>query len=414
MDRAAFHHKLETALKNLRDIARLRATDLSTIFVPNAAPGQRGWELNAFLLRRINELSPSDEDRDSWPWRRFNLLTLRFVNDLPVEEIATTLQLSQRHTYRQLERAIDEFAEALWAEFNPRISETTLEGEEPGNAQADSLDLLYQESASILQHEASASLAQVVSNVSDVLGPILAGGAIEVTRSIPPDLPAVSLNPEILRQFLLGLLGHLIQRTDIAALHLRAQEAAGEVGLTVRVQWRPGEAKPARESSLALDRVSAQFAALQGVRTEIVEESDGTPCFCIYLPADKPQAVLVVDDNPDVGLLLRRYLLVGGYQPIIATTAAEAIALARSQPFYAVTLDLMMDNKDGWDVLQTLANDVRTEHIPVIVCSVLDQKDLALMLGASAFLRKPIMPDALLQALADIKPRRPVSVAASE
>jgi len=124
--------------------------------------------------------------------------------------------------------------------------------------------------------------------------------------------------------------------------------------------------------------------------------------------------VLVVDDNPDVGLLLRRYLLVGGYQPIIATTAAEAIALARSHPFYAVTLDLMMDNKDGWDVLQTLANDVRTEHIPVIVCSVLDQKDLALMLGASAFLRKPVMPDALLQALAEVKPRRPGPAATSE
>ena len=58
-----------------------------------------------------------------------------------------------------------------------------------------------------------------------------------------------------------------------------------------------------------------------------------------------------------------------------------------------------MPDQDGWDVLQTLANQPETRHIPVIVCTVLSAKELALSLGAAFFLEKPITEKALISTL---------------
>lgn len=414
MDRAVFGRKVEVALRNLRDTARLGATGLSKVFVPEAPPGQGGWQLNAFLLRRISELSPVGDAQDSWTWRRFNLLTLRFVNEMPIDQIALTLRLSQRHVYRQLERALEEFVEALWQEFHPRIAETEPQNEDASSEPADADDLLSQELANILQVGGSASLSQVVLDVECLLRPALGRRAIALTCEIAPDLAPISLSPEILRQFLLKLIGHLIQRPGVTGLSLHTQGAEGSVDLVLQIHRTTREGPDMRPSDeeLSLGKALAPFDRLRNVRTEVLKEGRHVVGVRVCLPTDQRLAVLIVDDNADVALLLRRYLLLGGYEPVIATTAAEAIALARSRQFYAITLDLMMNDRDGWDVLQTLANDVRTEQIPVIVCSVLDQKDLAFLLGASAFLRKPVRSEDLLQALAEIKLCRPAPAAA--
>ena len=111
------------------------------------------------------------------------------------------------------------------------------------------------------------------------------------------------------------------------------------------------------------------------------------------------RAVLVVDDNEDVLELCRRYLAPHGYGVITATTAEEAIDLAAQLQPFAITLDLMLPGQDGWDALQALLNRPDTQRIPVIICSVLKQRELALSLGATAFLEKPVTEQGLLAAL---------------
>jgi CheY-like chemotaxis protein len=59
----------------------------------------------------------------------------------------------------------------------------------------------------------------------------------------------------------------------------------------------------------------------------------------------------------------------------------------------------MIPDRDGWDLLQVLLNQPDTQHIPIIICSVLKQKELALSLGATAFLEKPISEQSLLSVL---------------
>jgi CheY-like chemotaxis protein len=109
--------------------------------------------------------------------------------------------------------------------------------------------------------------------------------------------------------------------------------------------------------------------------------------------------VLVVDDNEDVLELFQRYLVPHQYRVVTAKAVQEGLDLAiRLQPD-TITLDLMMPEQDGWDLLQALLNRPDTRHIPIIVCSVLKQKELALSLGATAFLKKPVTELQLLSAL---------------
>jgi CheY-like chemotaxis protein len=69
----------------------------------------------------------------------------------------------------------------------------------------------------------------------------------------------------------------------------------------------------------------------------------------------------------------------------------------------------MMNQEDGWDVLQELTHDPLTATVPIVVCSVLDQQELALMLGATAFLKKPVMAEDLLQTLDQLAQQTPSS-----
>ena len=68
----------------------------------------------------------------------------------------------------------------------------------------------------------------------------------------------------------------------------------------------------------------------------------------------------------------------------------------------AILLDIMMPQRDGWTLLGQLREHPDTHAIPVIVCSILPQEQLALVLGAAAFLRKPVSRADLLRALAQL------------
>jgi CheY-like chemotaxis protein len=67
---------------------------------------------------------------------------------------------------------------------------------------------------------------------------------------------------------------------------------------------------------------------------------------------------------------------------------------------YAITLDVLMPGKDGWQVLQELKNCPETHDIPIVICSILSEEGRGFSLGAADYLVKPIMEDELLNALA--------------
>jgi CheY-like chemotaxis protein len=112
--------------------------------------------------------------------------------------------------------------------------------------------------------------------------------------------------------------------------------------------------------------------------------------------------VLVIDDNDAMRLLCRVNLELDGFDVLEAAEGHEGIDLARAELPDAILLDLMLPTLDGWEVLDELQSDPRTEQIPVVLLSGVGDPDLrreGLDLGALATLSKPLDPTALPETL---------------
>jgi GAF domain-containing protein/CheY-like chemotaxis protein/anti-sigma regulatory factor (Ser/Thr protein kinase) len=109
--------------------------------------------------------------------------------------------------------------------------------------------------------------------------------------------------------------------------------------------------------------------------------------------------LLAIDDDPDAIYLLQENLRDAGYQVVGAANGDEGIAKAKELRPAAITLDVMMPNKDGWQVLHDLQSDPETNAIPVILLTIVDKKPLGYQLGAADYLLKPLDADAVQNAL---------------
>src|SRR5262249_4746 len=100
--------------------------------------------------------------------------------------------------------------------------------------------------------------------------------------------------------------------------------------------------------------------------------------------------VLVIDDDPNAHLLIERTLKHEGYSLCFAWNARDGLRLARELRPAAITLDVMMPETDGWSVLSLLKADPELSRIPVIMVTIVSEKEMGFALGASEYLLKPI------------------------
>ena len=110
-------------------------------------------------------------------------------------------------------------------------------------------------------------------------------------------------------------------------------------------------------------------------------------------------AVLVIDDDPTVRELLQRSLTKEGIRVVCAAGGEEGLRLARELQPTAITLDVMMPGMDGWAVLTALKADAALADIPVIMLTIVDDKNLGYALGAADYLTKPVDRDRLVAIL---------------
>jgi signal transduction histidine kinase/DNA-binding response OmpR family regulator len=119
------------------------------------------------------------------------------------------------------------------------------------------------------------------------------------------------------------------------------------------------------------------------------ESEASPPPIAIYSPHDDT-AVLVIDDDPDVRQLLQRHLSAEGFRVLTAAGGEEGLRIARQVRPRAITLDIMMPGMDGWSVLSELKKDPDLAHVPILLCTILDDRNMGFALGASEFLTKPV------------------------
>jgi len=110
------------------------------------------------------------------------------------------------------------------------------------------------------------------------------------------------------------------------------------------------------------------------------------------------KTILAIDDNPEAIDIIRKYLG-KDYKVVGLLSAEEAVKKATEIKPMAITLDIMMPRKDGWQVLRELKGDPDTQDIPVIVLSIVDDQRLGFSLGATEYIIKPVEKNVLLRKL---------------
>jgi signal transduction histidine kinase/CheY-like chemotaxis protein len=114
------------------------------------------------------------------------------------------------------------------------------------------------------------------------------------------------------------------------------------------------------------------------------------------------KTVLIIDDDPTVSELMKRQLIKENYKVVVAPNGKEGIRLARDLKPDVITLDILMPEMDGWSVLRTLKADPEVSNIPVIMASILDEKNKGFSLGAADFLSKPVQKEYLMKSIRNL------------
>ncbi len=120
------------------------------------------------------------------------------------------------------------------------------------------------------------------------------------------------------------------------------------------------------------------------------------------LKGGEKNIVLAIDDNPEAIDIIRKYLG-EDYRVIGLINSEEAVEKAKELKPLAITLDIMMPKKDGWQVLRELKKTPETQDIPVIILSIVDNKRLGFSLGATEYIVKPVEKQVLLRKLRNLE-----------
>lgn len=406
---ANFVQEVRSALAHLYDHAYLQnhplGFRLARIHKPDAVT--RAQRLRRTLLDGIEALRPHGAPARPDDARAYAVLAYRCVDGLTMPEIEEKLSLSRRQAYREYGKGVEAVAGHLWDQL--RTQTPSGHSDAHGNDHYDPLQeptqrlAIAQAEVERLSQEVRAELltpSDVLEDVLRLLAPRLARTATQVQLMSTPACPPVLADRTMLRQALMNLFSHALDTEIAGELYIHPHPNGSGVQIEVCANPRLYDVRPA---SQVVKREGVGLAVAQNLIEaqggQLVMAATNPWRALIFLPAAANATILVVDDNENLVALFQRYL--GGHRVNVlgATTGANALQLATRQPPQAIILDVMMPHLDGWDVLQALQDDPATRPIPVIVCSVLNEPDLALDLGASDYITKPVSQAALLSVL---------------
>ena len=111
---------------------------------------------------------------------------------------------------------------------------------------------------------------------------------------------------------------------------------------------------------------------------------------------------MVVEDDFKAAELIRLQLESEGFKVLHAATAEEALVLAAQQPLSLITLDVLLPNMDGWELLGRIKQVPACARVPVVIISIVADRNKGFALGAAGVMQKPISRQELYEALVEL------------
>jgi CheY-like chemotaxis protein len=407
VDRQQFAEQVREALYHLYDFERLRELQLGQWLY--AATDQSGrHSLSHILVDAIETLKPpSASPPDTPDWRVYQILFYRFVQCMTTQEVANQIGIGERHYRRHQAQAIHRLANLLWEQAvaaQGSIPTPTSQRAATPETRADMpADLAWLQGEASLQR---ADLHETLAGVIQVLGHLAAGRGVRLALAAPPELPRLRIHPQALRQVLVNILSYVIDRAPGGHVVLNAHriEQTVQLQITASPVNRPAPDGSDRDEALA---ISQQLLEMVGGRIETRSTPTGDYVVTVTAPSARRLPVLIVEDNRDTAELFARYLAGSRYRPVVVHSGREALARVSEISPRAIVLDVMMPEQDGWDTLILLHTHPDMASIPVVVTTILGERELALSLGAAGFLHKPVRQEQLLAVLDQVVQRAP-------
>lgn len=386
------------ALSHLYDNDLLAHSRLAAAFpgMQNVLPLERRADrMRSLLLEAIDVLRPTRRCAFGSPEsRHYDVLCLRYVEDMPVTRMEGEMSVGRRQLHRDLLEAEERLAEVL-------TSRTQAEGGAPAGVNAAAKgDPLSSELQALRSQPATVNLPALLQSALRLLAPLATQAGSTLDGPAAEDDPAyVTADPAVLRQLCVQLVGAALQVCGGQRLRLAVEQRDGSPLLALRCPWPASGTLP---GAADIQRI----AISQQATCEVGGRPDGEMEVLLRFRGREPYSALVVEDNPGAVELYRRFLAGSGWRLESTGDPRQTLALAKAQLPDALILDIMMPGMDGWGVIEALSACPETAAIPVIICSVVEDIHLGEVMGVAAYLRKPVGRGELLTALKRCLPER--------
>jgi CheY-like chemotaxis protein/two-component sensor histidine kinase len=308
------------------------------------------------------------------------------------------------------------------------------------------LDLSKIEAGKLEFNNEEVDIAALVRDVTGAAQPLAAQNDNRLDVDCPADIGSICSDVTRLRQIILNLLSNACKFTDGGRVSLdvsreqvdgigwlRVSVADTGIGMTkdqiakLFQEFTQADSSTTRKyggTGLGL-AITDRLCRMMGGSVAVESERGKGTTFTVRLPtegialADAPLSeprelrpsdavartnrVLVIDDDQNARDLLRRVLSREGFDVVTASGGREGLALARDLRPSVITLDVMMNEMDGWTVLQAIRADPVLKETPVVMLTIVDERQRGFALGASAYLTKPVDRARLAAALGPFK-----------
>jgi signal transduction histidine kinase/CheY-like chemotaxis protein len=314
------------------------------------------------------------------------------------------------------------------------------EGERLTKLIDDVLDLAKIEAGKFTWNTTSVTVADVIERAIAATASLFEAKKLNLVRDIEPDLPTVNGDQDRLIQVVINLISNAVKFTDSGSItcsaRLRDNEllvgvtdsgigiAAGDHHKVFEKFKQVGDTLTDKPKGTGLGLpICKEIVEYHGGRIWVESEPGKGSTFWFTLPAagsdaqlkllpvrpaldienlvrqlresvpshqQRDKFILVVDDDANIRSLLKQELTEAGYIVRLAEDGRKALALIREEVPGLIILDVMMPEMNGFDVAAVLKNDPATMDIPIIILSVVEDKERGFRLGVDRYLTKPI------------------------